>query len=236
MKKVFFTFVLIIMFAGFTFAADGQDIEKEKVAVKQAALDYLEGWFEGNAERMDRALHEELGKRNFSNGKLTHLTKKQMVEYTQKGGGKRVPVEKRGINVTILDIYRNAASVKTECLLFVDYLHLIKVEDQWKIINVLWENIVKERSVAKIDPKIYKDYLGQYELKPGFILEITTEDNKIFGQATGQPKFEIFPESKVKFFLKVTDAQITFMKDENGKFTQLILHQGGQDIPAKKIK
>jgi hypothetical protein len=45
---------------------------------------------------MDRALHEELGKRNFTNGKFTHLTKKQMVEYTQKGGGKRVPVEKRG--------------------------------------------------------------------------------------------------------------------------------------------
>ena len=90
--------------------------------------------------------------------------------------------------------------------------------------------------MAKVDPKIYKDYVGKYELSPGFIMEITTEDNKIFVQPTGQPKMEIFPESKVKFFLKVNDTQITFEKDESGKVTQLTLHRPGRNVLAKKIK
>jgi hypothetical protein len=54
-------------------------------------------------------------------------------------------------------------------------------------------------------------------------------------QLTGQPKFELFPESETKFFLKVVDAQITFVKDDKGVITHAIVHQGG-DHKAKKIK
>lgn len=53
-------------------------------------------------------------------------------------------------------------------------------------------------------------------------------------QATGQPQFELFPESETKFFLKVIDAKVTFVKDDTGKVTHLILHQGG-DREAKRI-
>lgn len=69
-----------------------------------------------------------------------------------------------------------------------------------------------------------------------FIITITKEKERLFAQASGQPKFEIFPESETKFFLKVVDAQITFVKNEKGELTQLILHQGGKERPAKKIK
>jgi hypothetical protein len=58
----------------------------------------------------------------------------------------------------------------------------------------------------------------------------------MFAQATGQQKVEIFPESKTEFFLKVVDAQITFVKDKNGKVNQLIFHQSGRDLPAKKVE
>ena len=54
-------------------------------------------------------------------------------------------------------------------------------------------------------------------------------------QATGQDKFEVFPESETKYFVKVIDAQVTFVKDAKGEVTHLILHQGG-DRQAKKIK
>jgi Beta-lactamase class C and other penicillin binding proteins len=94
----------------------------------------------------------------------------------------------------------------------------------------------KERTEVKVDPKIYDAYVGQYELAPAFILTITKEDDHLFGQATGQGKIEIFPESEKDFFLKITDAQITFVKNDKGEVTQLILHQGGQDRPARKIK
>ena len=58
----------------------------------------------------------------------------------------------------------------------------------------------------------------------------------IRARATGQPKFELFPSSETDFFLKVVDAQFTFVKDEQGKVTQLILNQDGRKMPAKKIR
>lgn len=94
----------------------------------------------------------------------------------------------------------------------------------------------KERKEVKVNPKIYDAYVGQYELEPNLIITITKEKDRLFALATGQPKVEIFPESETKFFLKVVDAQITFVKNEKGEVTQLILHQGGKDQPAKKIK
>jgi len=55
-------------------------------------------------------------------------------------------------------------------------------------------------------------------------------------QATGQGKAEIYPSSPTEFFLKVVDAHITFVKDASGAVTQLVLHQGGRDMPGKKLK
>ncbi len=92
----------------------------------------------------------------------------------------------------------------------------------------------KERIAIKIDPKILDAYVGDYELAPTFVIAITKEKDRLMLQATAQPKFEVFPESETKFFLKVVDAQITFVKDDKGAVTQLILHQNGLDQPAKR--
>jgi hypothetical protein len=122
--------------------------EAAREAIRQAALDYIEGWFEGSAERMDRALHPQLAKRllevvsQTGQEKFTHLTKEQMVEFTRRGGGSRVAADKRNIKVTILDTTETMAAVRTDCSLFIDYLTLAKgTGGQWKIVNVLWENI-----------------------------------------------------------------------------------------------
>ena len=79
-------------------------------------------------------------------------------------------------------------------------------------------------------------YIGAYELMPGFSIVISNEGGHLMGQATGQPKIEIFPESETNFFLKVVDAQIIFDLDASGKITGLTLLQGGQKLPGKKIK
>lgn len=93
----------------------------------------------------------------------------------------------------------------------------------------------RERVAIKIDPKILDAYVGQYELRPDFIITMTREGDSLMTQATGQPKFELFPESETKFFLKAVDAQVTFVKDDKGAVTHLILHRG-EDQKAKKIK
>ncbi|HYI10065.1 MAG TPA: serine hydrolase [Thermoanaerobaculia bacterium] len=93
----------------------------------------------------------------------------------------------------------------------------------------------KERKVAAVDPKLYDRYVGRYEIAPNFILTVTRDETRLYTQATGQPKFEIFPESDKKFFLKVVDAQLTFETGAEGPATQVILHQNGANTPAKRI-
>lgn len=140
-------FFVILGFAPSVASSPPTD-EAAREAIRQAALDYIEGWFEGNAERMDRALHPQLAKRllevvsETGQEKFTHLTKEQMVEFTRRGGGSRVSADKRNIKVTILDTTETMAVVRTDCSQFIDYLTLAKgAGGQWKIVNVLWENI-----------------------------------------------------------------------------------------------
>jgi CubicO group peptidase (beta-lactamase class C family) len=96
------------------------------------------------------------------------------------------------------------------------------------------EPLPQERQAIKLDPSLYDAYVGDYELAPTFSIAVTREGDQIFAQATGQPKFEIFPESETRFFLKVVDAQVEFVRDADGKVTGLVLHQGGRDMPGKR--
>ena len=83
---------------------------------------------------------------------------------------------------------------------------------------------------VQVDAAVLEPYVGEYELTPVFKITVTREAARLFAQATGQPRFEIFAQSESEFFLKVVDARITFLKDG------LILHQGGVDQKAKKVK
>src|SRR5918993_3712857 len=90
----------------------------DAAAIRQTALDYIEGWYEGNAERMERALHPELAKRIVNtdprNGRnnLGQMGALTLINSTRRGGGKETPVEQRRKDVRILDIFGNAASVR----------------------------------------------------------------------------------------------------------------------------
>lgn len=116
----------------------------DSAGIKAAALDYIEGYYEGNAERMERALHPELAKRivrtnpqgRSSLGQMSAMT---LVQITRAGGGRDIPAAQQQRDVTILDIYQNAASVKIVAATWIDYLHVAKWSGRWVIVNVLWE-------------------------------------------------------------------------------------------------
>ena len=93
------------------------------------------------------------------------------------------------------------------------------------------DTIVERKEIA-LSPTILAQYVGTYELKPGFDLAITLEGDKLMSQATGQGKAQIFPETETSFFLKVTDAQVEFFRDSTGAVTHLMLHQGPAEIKA----
>jgi len=104
--------------------------------------------------------------------------------------------------------------------------------DTWN----LTEKKIEEKKSITVDEAILEKYVGRYELQPGFIITFTREGNRLFTQATGQPKFEVFAESETKFFLKVVDAKVEFVPDADGKVNKMILYQGGQTMEAKRIK
>jgi hypothetical protein len=117
----------------------------DSAAIRATALDYVEGWYQGNANRMGRALHPELVKRIVINdtttGKsvLQNMGASALVNGTRHGYGKSTPSDRQQRDVTILDIFGNAASAKATMADWIDYMHLSKVDGRWVIVNVLWE-------------------------------------------------------------------------------------------------
>jgi len=96
--------------------------------------------------------------------------------------------------------------------------------------------IPRVRKVAQVDPKIYDEYVGRYQLAPNVIATFSREGDRFMVQVTGQPKLEVFPESETNFFLKVVDATITFVKNDKGKVTHVNLKQGSIDNKAQRLE
>jgi hypothetical protein len=136
--------IAVLVLALFSISASAQVSDADKAAITATALDYVEGWYEGNAERMERALHPDLAKRivhtnaegRSSLGQMSAMT---LVQGVKRGGGKDTPKEKQQKDVTILDVFGNTASVKVIASDWVDYLHIAKSNGKWVIVNVLWE-------------------------------------------------------------------------------------------------
>jgi Domain of unknown function (DUF3471) len=91
-----------------------------------------------------------------------------------------------------------------------------------------------EKKIIEVNPELLKKYCGTYSILPGFNLMITQNRDTLFAQGTGQAKMRLYAEAPTKFFMKVVDAQIEFLRDSTGNFTSLILTQG-QQVHAKKI-
>ena len=107
----------------------------ELSAIKSAAMDYVEGWYQGDAERMAKSLHPDLVKRT-----VRELSKTTLVEYTRAGGGKDTAKDKLFYEVDVLDVYKGIATVKGVSANYVDYLHLAKWNGKWLLVNILWDN------------------------------------------------------------------------------------------------
>ena len=90
----------------------------------------------------------------------------------------------------------------------------------------------KPRKTIEVDPALLKSYTGYYAIMPEFGLRVTVEKGLLMVQATGQDKFPVFPESKVRFFYKVVAAEITFVRNEEGQVNKLILRQDGRELEA----
>ncbi len=85
-----------------------------------------------------------------------------------------------------------------------------------------------------LSPAQLKVIEGVYTLAPGFKFTITTEQNQVYAQLTGQPKVEVYPESESDFFYTVVPAKLKFGKDSTGAVKNLTLFQNGKELKATK--
>jgi hypothetical protein len=144
MKKTAVFLLLLAAIFAVQINAQVKVSDEDKTAITNTALDYIEGWYTGDAERMERALHPDLAKRivrtnDKGQSQLGQMGALGLVQGVKRGGGKDTPKDKQQKDVTILDVYENAASVKVVASDWIDYLHVAKFNGRWVIVNVLWE-------------------------------------------------------------------------------------------------
>jgi hypothetical protein len=116
----------------------------DSAAIRRAALDYIEGWFAGDSARMRRALHPDLAKRAVMRDERGRLfldlqSASMLTRATGYGFGTSLPVAQRWARVQILDVDGDLASVKLHSTQLVDYMHLVRWDGEWRILNVLWD-------------------------------------------------------------------------------------------------
>ena len=137
-------FVLTVALLAAVIPVVAQSDTAERDAIKRTALNYAEGWYEGNADKMESSLHPDLAKRivrtnDRGQSGLGQMSAMSLVQGTRGGSGKQTPAAEQQKDVTILDILGGAATVKLEMRDWVDYMHIGKFNGKWVIINVLWE-------------------------------------------------------------------------------------------------
>jgi hypothetical protein len=124
--------------------------EEDLAAIKQTAMDYMESWYEGSAEKIERALHPDLAKRIVrtdaqGRSRLDNMGAMALFQGVRAGYGKQTPKEKQIKEVYILDVFGNTASVKAVMSDWIDYMHIAKLNGRWVIVNVLWEMKPKQQ-------------------------------------------------------------------------------------------
>jgi len=143
--KTFWSGVAIAAFAVIAVGAQAPaPTDQDKAAVRQAAYDYGEGYYEGAADRMARGVHPGIIKRGVMTRPgfgpvLVPMNAETLVELTRQGGAKATPPDKRNIAFELLDIRDNVASARIFTSAFNDYLHLVKQDGAWRIAHVLWQ-------------------------------------------------------------------------------------------------
>lgn len=140
--------VIILLMSNIIIAQTKQD----SIEIKQVALDYIESQHKPNATQMERALHPRMVKRTFWKDKATgkdyvrETSTESMVllaESYNKNADKFPSSPKKAVK--LLDVSERIASVKLIANDWIDYMHIVKLNGVWKIVNVLWQfNDIKQ--------------------------------------------------------------------------------------------
>lgn len=238
-------FIGVIIFAVFSFTLGrmenisfAQSDAEQKL--KRLEDEWLNSYLRGDKQTFDRIVADDFTRTDESGKFATKAEERTLVQ---------APPASVNASLTNQDmqvrVYGNAAIVTGR---IVSKVHgglnfqsrftdtFIKRAGRWQVVARHYSRVPTERIPINVDSKIYDAYVGQYEIAPNVVLDITKEGEKLMSQSTGQPKMELLPESEIEFFIKGFTAQFVFVRDGIGRVTKLIINQEGQRVTAKKLK
>lgn len=140
MKRILILFILALLNQ---FCAKSQTSVPDSVAIRVTVLNYIEGWNSGDTVRMAIALHPKLAKRGVvmsPNGKIAELQRASYTDMmTWTASRAKLPEVKEDVKIVIYDIGKNIANAKCVSKEYIDHLHLMRINNEWKILNAIWE-------------------------------------------------------------------------------------------------
>jgi hypothetical protein len=146
--------LVLALLAGLAAAQTAASPEGDNAAVRQAALDYVEGIYNTQPERIERSVHPKLVKSGFHKRQAggpyveSPMTYEQLVQLA----GNWNKEKKRDTSlkeVNVLDVLNQTASVKVVAAWGIDYMHLAKYDGVWKITQILWQSHPQKSSTSR---------------------------------------------------------------------------------------
>lgn len=129
-------------------AAPLQAQEVDREGARRAALDYLEGFYEGSDEKLRRSIHPEVDKFGFSRPaagqpyRRIPMSYEQMFQFAESvRGGRNLPPEGAPREVELLDVQDQTAVAKVHAWWGTDYLQMARYDGRWMIVHVLWQSV-----------------------------------------------------------------------------------------------
>lgn len=224
--------VFVVIFSNTT------SVSPEVPSAKLAALAIDKPYREYKEIKLDmEVLGQYPGVYENDKGETRTITLEAGKLYSQRTGGSRFQVRPYAKDEFYFD---NSLST----LLFrrkdgkITHIDFHSTEGRWDE-HSAWKRTDKPvpvKEALRLTAEELEDYTGVYELAPNFTITITREADALFGQATGQPRFELFAEKADHFFLKVVEAKLSFVRDAANKVSALVLDQGGRKMEGKKVK
>jgi D-alanyl-D-alanine carboxypeptidase len=192
---------------------------RETIAVDAAALSEYVGLY-----RIDETTVREV---TVADGQL----------FTQRSGGGRTPAFPHADDAFFYEQSRSHFIFeRDETGAVVRMLMYQQGGDEAEVAVREGDAVPDERAPAEVSPELYDLWAGDYQIGPAFVLTVRREGDRLISQATGQPPFELHPSSLTRYFVREFPAEIEFIQGDDGRAAQIVLHQGGQEIPALRVE
>ena len=174
-------------------------------------------------------VNQYTGRYDFQNGAVMVITAENNDLFAQLTGQQKFPIFPSGAGEYFWKVVNAKIKFVKNAGGEVEYGEFEQNGNKLKVMKL------KEETIVSIDKALYKLYSGKYDFGNNMMIVISSENDRLFAQATNQPRFEILPISEEEFTVRELNAKLLFVKEPDGKVSKFILNQGGQKREVVRV-